>query len=255
MKFRAKLTKDSVTVLIGICQTISKLCANTVILLTDSFIRIAAVPESLSSSRCFSELLVDSVFEDYKIESLTVNTILFELNSDLLSKALASGKHSPICQLKLVKRDSKPFLCFEAQTVEGIYIDVVHDIPITLMKPSDIQYYLPPSVPSPRVCLELPRGRLLKTIIDRLGKLAKQITITASQIGKMLLSVEHGCAVLKTNYTGLTGRFEGDLDPLSDADNSATVTVELKTLSQIFNLSTLQYSRAVLCKYCVILLL
>lgn len=38
------------------------------------------------------------------------------------------------------------------------------------MQPSDIIYYLPPEMSPPSVAIELPRGKLIKTIVDRLSR-------------------------------------------------------------------------------------
>lgn len=48
-----------------------------------------------------------------------------------LFRALSSGKTSSSSQLKLVKRDGCPCLCFETKAHESaLSIDVTHDIPI-----------------------------------------------------------------------------------------------------------------------------
>lgn len=46
-------------------------------------------------------------------------------------RALGSGKSSNSSQLKLVKRDGRPCLCFETKAHESaLSIDITHDIPI-----------------------------------------------------------------------------------------------------------------------------
>jgi hypothetical protein len=243
------MNKDSVNALCSICTTLARIGSTFAIYLSDACVRIASVPAATNSAQCYAELVASELFVEYNIESQSVNTILFELNLELLARALNSGKNSPQSILKLVKRDSRPCLCFEAQATDGVYVDIVHDIPINLLKPSDIVYYMPPEVPKPTVCLELPRNRMMKTIFDRLAKFAKNVRITASQVGTLIFSVDHSSAEIKTIYTGLRGRFEGSLNPDVDGENSTAVIVELKTLSQIFSVTNLLYSSAILCKF------
>ena len=79
-----------------------------------------------------------------------------------LLKALSSGKYSITSLFKLVKRDSKPYLCFETKANESILsVDVIHDIPIKLMKSADIVHHMPPLFPPPTVALDLPKGKVL----------------------------------------------------------------------------------------------
>jgi hypothetical protein len=252
MKFRARLSKDGVGSLAAICQILSRSgSVNFVIYLTDTCVRIISVVSTPDAPQCHAEIVATEMFTDYRIESQTVNTILFELNLELLLKALTSGKDSPQSVLKLVKRGSRACLCFEATASDGLYVNIVHDIPITLQKSSDIVRYTPPDIPAPTVCLELPRNRLIKIIFDRLAKFSKTVRITASQVGTLIFSVDHSSAEIKTFYTGLTSCYEGTLNPARDSENSTSVIVELKTLSQIFNIAYLPYSRAILCKYII----
>lgn len=48
-------------------------------------------------------------------------------------------------------------LCCGLQAME---VDLLHEIPVRVMRAADIQYYTPPDVPPPRVQLELPYNRV-----------------------------------------------------------------------------------------------
>lgn len=39
-------------------------------------------------------------------------------------------------------------------------VDLLHEIPVRVMRAADIQYYTPPDVPPPRVQLELPYNKV-----------------------------------------------------------------------------------------------
>ena len=191
------------------------------------------------------------LFSDYKIESQNDNLILFEIGISQLSRALMSGKSSASILLKLAKRDNNPCLCFEIKAQDSpLMIDVAHDIPIKVLKSTDVIYYVPPTVPPPKVALDLPKTKLMKTIIDKLTKLTKSIHMKASQSGKLVFIAEHPSgAIIKTFYNSLQPRYIGELSPESSRDNEVTVKLNLKILSLVLNMHNLSVENASFCKY------
>jgi hypothetical protein len=107
-------------------------------------------------------------------------------------------------------------------------------------------YYQPPDVNPPQVALELPRGRLLKTILDKMGKLTKVVNITAEQTGRLIFSINHSSAgaTINTYYTKLQPRFEGHLDEVVDGSNVASVRVDIRKLTHALNMRVLNYETA-----------
>jgi hypothetical protein len=49
---------------------------------------------------------------------------------------------------------------------QALDIELLHEIPIRVMRAADIQYYTPPDVPVPRVQLELPYNRSMRTVLE-----------------------------------------------------------------------------------------
>ena len=90
---------------------------------------------------------------------------------------------------------------------------------------------------------------MMRSIVDRMAKLAKIVEIIGSQSGRITFHIEHGSVGIRTFYNGLQPRFDQILDPEIDMDNTATVTVEIKKLSTMLNLSHLAYNSAILCEY------
>lgn len=201
MRFKAKVTKDNVSILISAVTSIMKIGTFAACFLDEENVRLAVMSENLDQPKVYAELSQQCVFFEYRIESQSENTILFEIDLDLLLLALTSAKNAPSCSLKLAKRDQKPCLCLETRASE---VDIVHDIPIKIMKSSDIVYYQPPEIPDPSVVLELPRGRLMKTVLDRMMKISKQVHITADQTGRLVFRVDHSSATIQTFYNGIT---------------------------------------------------
>lgn len=250
MKFRAKISNPQLISFHGTVIALGKTssASTIVIFLTPDNIRFAAIHESIDATRCFAEISATSLCFEYKIESQSANTILFEVHVEKLSKILLSGKNSSIIQLKLVKRDNNPYLCFEAKDDKGLAIDIVHEIPIRLMKSSEISYFMPPNMPKPHVALEIPKTKLFRNIVDRLARFSKTVDIMGYQAGKLSLQVDHGTANIKTYYGGLNPCFEGCLQADTDIENKASVRVDVRRFSHMINFSNITYSRAVLCK-------
>ena len=135
MRFKARISNENVSLLFGMTSALEKIGQTTVIHLDEGYMRLAVVTESPDTPKVFAELGRDSIFEDYRIESQSDNCIFFEIELDLLSRALSSGKNAPSCYLKLVKRGARPCLCLETRAAE---VEILHDIPIKIMRASGI---------------------------------------------------------------------------------------------------------------------
>ncbi len=118
----------------------------------------------------FADLNQSEMFIEWRIESASSNTILFELSIQNFLDALNSAKKAPQCMMKLTKRGGQPVLSVETRAME---VDIVHDIPITVMRSSEYDWYRPPEIPAPQVQLELPSSKGFKNVVDRLRNIAK----------------------------------------------------------------------------------
>lgn len=125
MKFRARLRKESVVTINSVTSTMQKIGATAAIFLNEECIRIAVITECADSCRCYSQLDPKILFpDDYRIESQSSNTILFEIGLDHLSRALTSGRNATQSQFKLVKRGVTPCLCYEAKDSDSLAVSV-----------------------------------------------------------------------------------------------------------------------------------
>ena len=125
MKFRARLRKESVLTINSVTSTMQKIGATAVIFLNEECIRIAVITECADSCKCYSQLDPKVLFpDDYRIESQSSNSILFEIGLDHLSRALTSGRNASQSQFKLVKRGVTPCLCYEAKDSDSLAVSV-----------------------------------------------------------------------------------------------------------------------------------
>jgi hypothetical protein len=113
---------------------------------------------------------------------------LFEISIQNLLDALNSAKRAPQVSIKLTKRHGQPVLCVETRAME---VDVVHDIPIVVMRSSEYEYYRPPDVPPPQVQLELPNSKMFKTVVDRCKNLTKILSIHGKMEGSLTVRDVH----------------------------------------------------------------
>ena len=235
--------------LLNVIVTFEKVASSAVLFLNEDSLRISLLSESIDAPKCFGELSANELFLEYRIESQSSNTILFEISLGQLSRALASGKVASQALLKLVKRDGRACLCFETKADESILsVDVCHDIPIKLMKSAEVVHFMPPQMPPPSVALDLPRGKLLKTVVDKMSKFAKHVQVTASQSGNLVLKVDHSSVTINTYYSGLLARYVGELIPQRDGGNQVVCKLNLKKLSVVLNLFSLPVGHATLCE-------
>jgi HUS1 checkpoint protein len=250
MKFRAKMHREGANILHGVASTLERMAPTAVIYLCADSIQIAVIVESLDMPRCYASMNGDLLFLEYRIESQSGNQILFEIALEHLSRALVSGKNAMASQMKLAKRGMTPCLCFEARESDTLSMNVVHDIPIKILRPDDIMYHMPPDIPPPAVALDLPRNaKLMRTIVDKMGRISKHVHLYASQQGRIIFKVEHTTATIKTYYNGLQPRFDGNLDNEKDAENRAAVKVDVRKLSMVLNHANLPIDCASICTY------
>lgn len=126
MRFKARLQRENLLTFHNALSVLDKLGRTIVLYLTEECLRISVVTENPDSPKVFAEINQTSIFFDYRIESQSSNSILLEIDLELLLRALASGKQAPQSQLKLVKRNNRPYLCFESR-VEAIcesFVDI-----------------------------------------------------------------------------------------------------------------------------------
>jgi len=107
---------------------------------------------------------VDSLFDNYRIQSNDHNEITVALGSEALLGALRSASTSAASGssfnteeivMKLARKNDQALLSFEiyGQTRVGNKMRVAHDVRIQVMKPVDVAKLSEPLCPEPDVCV------------------------------------------------------------------------------------------------------
>jgi len=244
MRFKAKLSNEKLGVFQGVAATLEKIGPLGVVHLSDTSIQLCIRNDSGQGDDvlAFSALEQKELFHDWRIESQSGNCILLQLTLQNLLDALHSARNAPQCQLKLTKRNGQAALCLETRALE---VDVIHDIPVTVMRASEYQYYCPPDVPQPQVQLELPMSRNLKTVIDRLKNISRYIYLHGEMTGALTLRAETDSLVIQTYFSNLRPR----LDSLDESceENRGTVKVDTKKLATVLSSYSLRFDSIIMC--------
>jgi HUS1 checkpoint protein len=253
MKFKAKIRSDKLPLLLGLVGGLEKVGTAFVVYLSPDSLKLAVPISAPDQVRAFADLQQAQVFCEYRIESQSENCILFEVESTMLSTALSSGKEAPLIHMKLAKRAGQACLVIETRARE---IDIVHDLPIKVMRATDICHYMLPEVPPPDVQLELPLQRSVRTVVERMKGIAKYLHIDAEMGGQLVLRAETDDATIKTYYTQLVPNFNGMEDEDESRDRRASVKVDSKRLAQVMNLYAMSIETVICClivEHCLVL--
>jgi hypothetical protein len=259
MRFKAKLASDQVSLLYSVIAPLSKLQDNfkgAVLYLDRDFVRISAKNEITS----FAELSNQYLFMEHRIESAANNVIVVQVDLVSLKLALQSvvspnnsnnnksnssyannrsqqhnntsvvqsllGQQTVI--LKLAKRNNMPCLCLEGRSE----VDIHQAIPVHILRPNEMQYHLPPQIPTPTVQLELPMDRPIRTIVDKLKSMGPHIYLEASRKGDLTIRLDQEGASLACFYHNLVPRWEEEEEEEKNATTTtATVKVDAAKLS------------------------
>ena len=89
-------------------------------------------------------------------------------------------------------------------------LTVKNDIPIRLLRASDMRLYAPPQLSTPRVMLELPESKSLRTVVDRLKLIGDRIkgearvcAVRLEANGTVALRILTPSATIKTFFPNL----------------------------------------------------
>ncbi|TFJ82210.1 hypothetical protein NSK_006539 [Nannochloropsis salina CCMP1776] len=252
MKFRAGLAAKDLGILNGVAQCFERFGPSCLIYLSERSIRFASPKLGSDEVRAFSEIQQEKVFSEYRIASLANNSILFEIGLSNLIKAFSSAKTAHFVRIKLAKRAGQPCICLEARALD---MELLHEVPIRVMRAADIQYYMPPDVAMPRVQLELPYNRSMRTVLERFKIMDRFCFVDGDMSGALRLRLQNDRCHVQTFYSNLIPRYvegmtDGDEDMRrTEEGGSACCSIKLdsrKFLSAL-HFMTMKYDSAICC--------
>ncbi|KAK7043886.1 Checkpoint protein hus1 [Paramarasmius palmivorus] len=215
MRFRTTIENPST--FYKIIQAVEKLQKRCIIRFTETNIHIICNSEANEGGmQVWSQIKVDSIFTEYRIQSNSNNEITVAVTSEALAAALRSASGSAInasssheteeVVMKLAKKNDNAVLSFEisGKTGVGRKVNVTHDVRIDVMKPADVDKLSEPMCPEPDTHILLPPLQKLRTIIDKLKPMSEILSVRASNSGCFQLSINTESVKVETEWQNLT---------------------------------------------------
>ncbi len=214
MRFRTQVA--DVSIFTRVVQSIGKVANKCILKLTPDKIHMICLGDT-DGTQIWSQMQVDSIFQDYRIESNFQNHINLEVSPDTLLKALRSANNAYSVILRLAKRGKDPLLSFtiSAQSHTGAKLEVVQDVLIKVLKPAEMSRVVEPLCPEPDVHIILPKLLNLRTVAEHMRSLSDIVTLSANRQGELRLSVAEDEVSLDTTWSNLA-------HPTIEASQSST---------------------------------
>ncbi|ORY30828.1 checkpoint protein Hus1/Mec3 [Naematelia encephala] len=256
MRFRTKIS--NVPLLHKIIRSLAALARTCVIRLSPEKVHfIVPGNEGRDGVQVWSQVLVPTLFEEFRIESNSNNEIWLEVHLDALLKVLRSADSSAgstgeagrynstalsdaTVLLKLNKRDNQPIWGFEirGRSQNDRPMSIAHEINVRVLSAKRQAELNEPLCPPPDIHLVLPNLTELRNIVSRLSHIADDLKISANHEGTMEFGVKSTRVDLTTSWKNLeiptanvnsedehVSQKDKHLSPPSDKLFSATVSI------------------------------
>ncbi|PWY96977.1 cell cycle checkpoint [Testicularia cyperi] len=232
MRFRTQIA--DVSIFTRVVQSIGKVANKCIIKLTPDKIHLICLGDQ-DGTQIWSQMQVDSLFQEYRIESNFQNQINLEVSPDTLLKALRSANNAYSVVLRLAKRNKDPLLSFSisAQSHTGAKLEVLQDVLIKVLKPAEMSRIIEPLCPEPDVHIILPKLLHLRTVAEHMRSLSDIVTLSANRQGELRLSVAEDEVKLETTWSKLAHpnieASQSSTAQQTDASEHRSVTLEMKS--------------------------
>ncbi|KAG7096541.1 hypothetical protein E1B28_003967 [Marasmius oreades] len=273
MRFRTAI--ENPTTFFKIVQAVEKLQKKCVIRFTEENIHIICASEANEGGmQVWSQFKIDSLFNEYRIQSNNNNEITMNISAEALSAALKSCAPSVSktydteeVVMKLAKKSDQAVLSFEivGKTSVGRRVRVTHDVRIEVLKAIDVEKLREPMCPEPDIHVLLPQLYKLRTIVDKLKPMSEILSIKASNNGLFRISINTESVKVETEWRNLTNpkmareessqNAEEPQNSPPDPDQTFGVLVSMRSFAKFLNSHAISTTTiACICnKHCLIL--
>jgi hypothetical protein len=182
------------------------------------------------------------LFEAADVESNAANHIGFELQLDQLERAVRSIQLAHKSTIKLTKIGQ--LACLELggmirQGKEQVETKVTQRVPVQILAPQQLAFYVEPHLGEPDVILELPKAQAqLKSVVERLKNISDRIELSSAQTGRFQLSCTTDMCSVSVEFKRLKPA-NVNAEHRPPDDNTATVVVAAKNLAKVMGASAL----------------
>ncbi|KAL0571124.1 Checkpoint protein hus1 [Marasmius crinis-equi] len=273
MRFRTDI--DNPATFYKIIQAIEKLQKKCVIRFTETNIHIICANEANEGGmQVWSQIKIDSIFSEYRIQSNSNNEITVNISAEALAAALKScssnanrSYDTEEVVMKLAKKNDQAVLSFEilGTTAVGRKVRVTHGVRIEVLKAMDVEKLREPMCPEPDTHILLPPLHKLRTIADKLKPMSEILSIRANNNGCFQLAINTESVKVETEWRNLTnpkmlreGSSQNEEQPDNsppDPDEIFGVLVSMRSFVKFLNSHAISTTTiACVCnKHCLIL--
>jgi HUS1 checkpoint protein len=246
MRFKAHIINP--TFLANIVKAVDKISKHAVLRIGQKKFQFILQTDVSDGVQVWSGLNTSTVFEDMTLESLSNNEVSFSINLENLLCALKSCQNAQETVVKLTKKNGNPFL--ELITVKHATqpIQLIQDVPITLLTGQQLAALVEPHLPDPQVHIMLPPLKLLRSVIDRMKNMSEHLFISANMGGELRFSIDTNSVSVTTAYAGLEHPLiEGRTPPQHDRTQKGEAQIEIKKFAKFLFSSQVSPTNVILC--------
>ncbi|KAF8887522.1 checkpoint protein Hus1/Mec3 [Infundibulicybe gibba] len=245
MRFRA--TIEHVPIFFRIVQAIEKLQKTCLVKFTETQMHIICNNDANEGGiQVWSQIKVDAIFRDYRIQSNANNEISMSLAADALLAALRSSSSSSGSSsfeaeevvMKLAKKDAQAVLSFEIEGVTrgGRKVRVAHDVRIEVLRPVDVARLSEPLCPEPDVHILLPPLQKLRTIVERMRPMSDILAVRANGRGRLQLAIDTEGVRVETEWRDCTNpQTQDEREDVPNPGKLFSVLVSTKSFTKFLN--------------------
>ena len=217
--------------------------------LTPDKLSFIAASEMTEGMQLWSGIPQQTLFESYVVESQNANQVALEVVVENLERALKSAQLSTDCLCKLTKKNGAAYLTFIVELKASQVMNVVHDVPIRLQTPTQINMLVEPVLPDPTVHILMPPLKQIKPVVERLKRLDEVLVIECNMDGCLKLGVQTDSAKITTVVRGLEHpKVEGAEEaPARDPDKWGTARVDMKKFVRFLGAHHVGHAAVVCC--------
>ncbi|KAJ1959921.1 Checkpoint protein hus1 [Dipsacomyces acuminosporus] len=203
MRFRTLVSNSSL--LLRVVQSIDKLSKGAILKLTPEKLHIIVITDMDSGLQLWSDVTVDALFNDYRIESIHNNEIYLEFSIDNLQRALKSAQGALRTTLKLTKKQGLPVLSLVIlnQSSTGREMTLCQDVPVRVLSPLQMEAIREPLVPDSQVHIMVPPLNSVRSVAERMKSMGDRVAISANKEGEMTIRVSNDLVEITTFFRGL----------------------------------------------------
>ncbi|EEB07902.2 checkpoint clamp complex protein Hus1 [Schizosaccharomyces japonicus yFS275] len=216
MRFKTRIS--NLPTLSRLAQSLDRIGKFCWIRLMPETVNFVVIPE-FKTTQVWAVVEIETVFEDYIVQSNAENVINLEVPTANLYKALRSATNAAHATLRLTKQNNQAILSLSTTWSGRAFGSniVTHNIAVKVLSHNYVSLVKEPTVPEPNCHIFLPPLNVMKAVVDRYRSMSDRIIFSANMAGELELAICTPAAKIKTRWSNLQNP---ELDPSQVQDVS-----------------------------------